>query len=310
MRLLTGATGAAGSLIASEFALHGDPVRVLVRNRAKASPLEDLAAVDIVEGDMADRGSLAAALDGIERVLMISSPSMDMVETQCAFIDACKAAGVRHVIKFSGLDARPETTFLFGRMHKQIEEYLEASGLAWTQLRPSGFMQEYLREAPTVINDGALYLPLEDVRLNPVDLVDVAKVGFALLRDGGHEGARLAVTGPEALTMAEVADQLSRATGRTVRYIPISPEQRRQALISHGIPAAIADALDAQVRERLQGGLESQVDLSTHRSFDIEPTTFLEFARRNAAMFGGAAAAVATKASPGESPAIGLRSVA
>ena len=61
--------------------------------------------------------------------------------TQTAFIDAARAAGVRHV------------TFPFGLMHKEIEEYFERSGLAWTHLRPTGFMQEYLREAPSIIND-------------------------------------------------------------------------------------------------------------------------------------------------------------
>ena len=103
---------------------------------------------------------------------------MDMVETQSTFIDVSKAAGVRHVIKFSGLDARPDTTFPFGIMHEEIEEYLEKSGLAWTQLRPTGFMQEYLRETPSIIQNGAFYLALGDGRLNPIDLVDVAKVGF------------------------------------------------------------------------------------------------------------------------------------
>ena len=127
---------------------------------------------------MSRRGTLGAALDGVDRVLMISAPLMDMVETQNTFIDAAKAAGVRHVIKFSGLDARPDTTFPFGIMHLAIEEYLEKSGLAWTQLRPTGFMQEYLREAPSIINDGAFYLALADVRLNPIDLIDVGKSAF------------------------------------------------------------------------------------------------------------------------------------
>ena len=240
---------------------------------------------------MSRRNSLGSALEGVDRVLMISGPRMDMVETQCTFVDACKAAGVRHVIKFSGLDARPETTFPFGLMHKEIEEYLEKSGLAWTHLRPTGFMQEYLREAPSIIHEDALYFALGDVRLNPIDLVDVAKVGFLLLRDGGHEGSRLPMTGPEALTMTEVAYRISRANGRTVRYVAVSPIRRRQALIAHGIPPEFADALDKQVEERLQGGLESQVELSTHQLFNIRPTTFLEFAQRNAEAFGGAAVA-------------------
>ena len=112
------------------------------------------------------------------------------------------------------------------------------------------------------------------MKLNPVDLVDVAKVGFLLLRDRGFEGARLHMTGPEALTMAEMADRISRAVGKSVRYVAVSPIQRRQALIAHGVPLEIADALDRQVEERLQGGIKSQVDFSTHRLFNVKPTTF------------------------------------
>jgi uncharacterized protein YbjT (DUF2867 family) len=285
MLLLTGATGAAGSFIANEFVRQQVPVRILVRHKTKAKRLENKPSIELVEGDMASRSSLASALDGVDRALMISASSMDMVETQCTFIDASKAAGVRHIIKFSGLDARIDTTFPFGRMHKDIEQYLETSGLAWTHLRPTGFMQEYLREAPSIVHDGALYLALGEVRLNPVDLVDVGKIGFHLLRDGGHEGQRLHLTGPEALTMAEVAERISRAIERPVRYVAISQEQRRQALIAHGIPAPIANALDKQVHERLKGGLESEVDLSTHKLFNIQPTTFMEFAKRNAESF-------------------------
>jgi uncharacterized protein YbjT (DUF2867 family) len=291
MLLLTGATGAAGSLIAREFMNQRESVRVLVRDRAKARWLENVPTVEIVSGDMSDRSSLTRALEGVERVLMISSPAMNMVETQSTFVDACKSAGIRQVIKFSGLDARPETRFPFGHMHWEIEQHLERSGLAWTHLRPTGFMQEYLREAPSIISDGALYLPLGDVRLNPVDLVDVAKVGFLLLRNGGHEGEALSLTGPEALTMTEIAERIANAAGKTVRYVPISAAQRRQALVAHGVPTEFADALDEQVTERLKGGRESKVDLSTHRGFNVQPTTFSQFARRNAQAFGVVSAA-------------------
>ncbi len=77
----------------------------------------------------------------------------------------------------------------------------------------------------------------------------------------------------------------------TVRYVAVSPIQRRQALIAHGVPLEVADALDRQVEERLKGGIESQVDLSTHRLFKVKPTTFLEFAQKNAEGFGLTAAA-------------------
>src|SRR5215467_4298308 len=125
MILLTGATGLAGSFITDEFVRERVPVRILVRNRAKAKGFDRAPTVQIVEGDMSRPSSLESALDGVDRVLMISAPLMDMVETQNTFIDAAKAAGVRHVIKFSGLDARPDTTFPFGIMHLAIEDRSE-----------------------------------------------------------------------------------------------------------------------------------------------------------------------------------------
>lgn len=97
------------------------------------------------------------------------------------------------------------------------------------------------------------------------------------------------MTGPEALTITEMADCISRAVGKTVRYVAVSPIQRRQALMASGVPPQIADALDRQVEERLKGGIESH--LATHQLFNVKPATFLEFARRNAEAFGAAAAA-------------------
>jgi len=104
MILLTGATGLAGSFVAQEFVRTQQRVRILVRNRAKVVHLASTPTVDIVEGDMSEKGSLRAALEGVARVLMISGPDPQMVEKQCTFVDGCKEAGVRHVIKFSGLD--------------------------------------------------------------------------------------------------------------------------------------------------------------------------------------------------------------
>jgi uncharacterized protein YbjT (DUF2867 family) len=162
MILVTGATGLSGSAVVREFARKADPVRALVRSRAKAQALETLPTVEVVEGDMLRAETLADALDGVERVLLISSADQQMLETQCAFIDAAKKAGVRHIVKFSGLNSALASPFLFTRMHAEIERYLERSGLAWTHLRPSQFMQVYLREVPTIVAESAFFLPLED----------------------------------------------------------------------------------------------------------------------------------------------------
>jgi uncharacterized protein YbjT (DUF2867 family) len=287
MILVTGATGLNGTAIIREFARHGEPVRALVRDRAKARPFDGLPSVEVVEGDMAKPDSLAAALDGVERALMISSAGPQMADTQRAFVDACRKAGVRHVIKFSGAESSigfDAKKFRFTRMHEDVERYLEASGLAWTHLRPSQFMQVYLREAPTIVAQSAIFLPAQGIELSPVDVDDIAKIAFALLRTGGHERKSYDITGPQALTMTDIADHISRAIGKPVRYVAVQPEERRRALLAAGVPPAIADALDEQAAERLRCP-QSRVDLSAHQMFGVRPTTFGEFATRHAAIF-------------------------
>jgi len=277
-----------------EFARQGRPVRGLVRNRANAQALEGLSGVEIVEGDMLRPETLGPVLVGVERVLMISSANRQMVDTQCTFVDACKKAGVAHVVKFSG--AEPDfdaQKFLFTRMHEEIERYLERSGLAWTHLRPSQFMQVYLREVGTIVAEGTLCLPLGDLQLAPVDIEDIAKVAVSLLWHGGHEGRSYDMTGPEPLTMKEIADRISQATGRTIRYVDIPLEEWRRRLLAAGMPEYFVDALDDQTRERRKRS-KSRVCLGAHQAFGVRPTTFAEFARRHAAVFRGEPGSAAT----------------
>jgi uncharacterized protein YbjT (DUF2867 family) len=275
-----------GSAVIREFARQKAPVRALVRNRAKSRELETLPSVEVVEGDMLRPETLGAALAGVERVLMISSADQQLVETQCTFIDAARKAEVQHLVKFSGVNAMLDSPFLFSRMHAEVERYLERSGLAWTHLCPSQFMQVYFREVPTIVTQSALFLPLQGAALSPVDIEDIAKVAFALLRSEGHESKTYSMTGPEALTMTEIVEQISLAIGKTVRYVNVPLEERRRALLAAGLPQYFADALDAQVSERLKGA-EATVHSGTHEFFGIHPTTFAEFARRNAATFRG-----------------------
>jgi uncharacterized protein YbjT (DUF2867 family) len=285
--LVTGATGLAGSAVIREFVRNGYSVRALVRSRAKARAFEAFPTVELVEGDMSRPATLEAALSGVDRVLLISSSDQQMAERQSTFIDAARKAEVRHIVKFSGLSAADvETPFVFGSMHAEIERYLEGSGLAWTHLRPSQFMTEYLREVPTILAQGGLFLPLEDARLVPVDVADIAKAAVALLTTPGHEARIYAMSGPEALSMEEVAEQISAAIGTAVRYVSITREARRQALLAAGVPSFFVDALDAQAGERLKG-TEGTVHPETHTALGIPPTPFADFARRHAGAFLG-----------------------
>jgi len=238
---------------------------------------------------MARTETLHRVLEGIDRALMISSADPDLLETQCRFVDACKAAGVAHVVKFSGKESGigfDAKKFPFTRMHEEAERYLEASGLLWTHLLPSQFMQVYLREAPIIAGKGLLRLPLDDVRLSPVDIEDIANIAFALLTQGGHQGRVFEITGPQALSMAEVASAISEATGKPVRYQKTTIEEHRRGMEAAGLSPFFVNAIIDQTLERLRHP-QSRVELGTHELFGVKPTTFAEFARRHAAVFAG-----------------------
>jgi uncharacterized protein YbjT (DUF2867 family) len=285
--LVTGAAGLSGSIIVRDFARRKAKVRALVRNRENTCELAARSMIEVVEGDMLRPETLGAALTDVERVLMISSSTSQMVETQCTFIDACKKAGVRHIVKFSGAEAGVDREkFRFMRMHDEIERYLESSGLAWTHLRPSQFMQMYFREAPTIVTRNAIFLPMENARLEPVDIEDIAKVAFALLHSEGHEGKSYDMTGPDSLTIAEIAERISSVIGKAVHYVNVSPEEKRKALLANGVPPFVADGIDELFAERRRRPAQP-VFLRTHELFGVRPTTFAEFALRNAAVFHG-----------------------
>ena len=305
MILVTGASGLNGSAVIREFVRRGRPVRALVHDPAKAATLRPAPDVDVVVGDMGRPETLGRALDGVDRALMISTANAKLVDTQCTFIDAAKKAGVPHLVKFSAIGSRESapSSFRFVRMHREVERYLEGSGLRWTHIRPSQFMHVYLREARTIAREGAFYLPLGDAKLAPIDVEDIARIAFAILHAEAQHGKRHEMTGPEALTMAEVAAYLSDALGKKVRYVDVDPAEMRTAILSAGNPPAFADAMDELFALRRSGHSdESSVNLRAHDTFGIRPTSFLEFARRNREIFLGRSAPIHLWASAQQGP--------
>jgi uncharacterized protein YbjT (DUF2867 family) len=286
MILVTGATGLNGAELMRRLSARGIPSRALVRNPAKAVALAALPHVEVVQGDMARPDSLAAALRGVDRAMLISSSEPAMLEVQCSFIDAARNAGVRHVVKLSGIIPELDSPFRFARMHAEIEQRLEASGMAYTHLRAGEFMPSYFRQVPSILARGVMALPMGEARIASVDIGDIAEVAIAVLTTSGHEGKIYPLTGPEALTMGEVADKLSAATGKTIRYVDVPPEEARQARLAAGMPPYLAEGLDELFAERRKGK-ESRVWPTIEEVFGWKPTTFKEFASRNAAVFRG-----------------------
>jgi len=258
----------------------------LVRDPTKAVTLAALPNVAIVAGDMARPETLAGALQGVDRAMLISSSAPDMLEVQSNFIEAARQAGVRHVVKLSGIMPEVDSPFRYARMHGEIEQRLEASGMAYTHLRAGEFFPAYFRQVRSITAKGAIILPMEDARIASIDIGDIAEVAATILTGAGHEGKIYPLTGPEALSMAEVAEKLSLATGKPIRYINVAPEEARSANLAAGMPPYTADALFELFAERRKGK-ESRVSPVIPTVFGWQATRFDEFAARNAAIFRG-----------------------
>lgn len=284
--LVTGATGLNGGELVRRLSASGVPVRALTRNPSKAHGLLSLPGIEIVEGDMSRPETLAPALRGVERAMLISSSDPAMLEVQSSFIDAAARAGVRHVVKLSGVFADLDSPFRFARMHAEIEKRLEASGMAYTHIRAGEFMPSYFRQVPSIVARDTLALPMEDARIASIDIGDIARVAATVLTSDGHEGKVYPITGPEALSMSEVAERLSAATGKAIRYVNVAPEEAKKAQLAAGVPPHLADALAELFAER-RNGAESTVWPTIETVFGWQPTSFAAFAARNAAIFRG-----------------------
>jgi uncharacterized protein YbjT (DUF2867 family) len=286
MILVTGATGLNGGVLVRLLSARGIPVRALVRNPARAAALYSLPHVEVVEGDMARPDTLAEPLRGVDRAMLISSSDPAMLEVQANFIDAAGKAGVEHVVKLSGIMPDIDSPFRFARMHGEAELHLERSGMAFTHLRAGEFMNAYFRQVAPIVARGAFFLPMEDARIASIDVGDIAEVAARVLTEAGHEGKIYRLTGPEALSMAEVAEKLSAATGKPIRYVNVAPAEARSAQLAAGMPQFTADALAELFAERRKGK-ESQVWPVIEEIIGRRATSFDDFATRNAAIFRG-----------------------
>jgi uncharacterized protein YbjT (DUF2867 family) len=263
------------------------PVRALVRDPGRAPQIASLPGVQVVTGDLGRAETLGPVLADVSQAVLISSADASMAEVQSSFIDAAAKAGVSHVVKLSGIMPDLGSPFRFARMHGQIEDHLAASGLNFTNLRAGEFMQAYFRQVPNIVARHELRLPMAGQRIASIDIADIAAVAVQILHGAGHDNQTYPITGPQALTMAEVAAILSDVTGTAIRYVDVPPEAARQAQLKAGMPPYLADALAELFAER-RAGKEAQVSALTPALLGRPATSFAEFAERNAAVFRGA----------------------
>jgi NAD(P)H dehydrogenase (quinone) len=235
---VTGSTGRLGGRVAARLAAAGVPQRLLVRDPARAPQLPGASAV---VAPYADGEAVRRALDAVPTVLMVSAAEApDRVDQHRTFVDAAAAAGVAHLVYVSFLGAAPDATFTLARDHWATEQHVRDRGLAATFLRDALYSDFF----PAMVGaDGVIRGPAGDGRVAAVAQDDVADAATAvLLAPSPHAGATYDLTGPEALTLTEVARTLTAVTGRRVTYQAETIQEAYASRAGFGAPDWQVDA--------------------------------------------------------------------
>jgi uncharacterized protein YbjT (DUF2867 family) len=233
MILITGANGRTGRAVLELLHSRGVPVRAMVRDAAKAT---GLIATEIVVADFSKPHTLPSVLEDVDSVYLTSAADPEQVTMHRNLIRAAAQMGVRHIVRHSVRGADDNSPIKIARWHAASQRELESSGIAWTHLQPVFNMQNFLRFAPSIRSHGTFVAPMRDGAISMVDARDVASVAVEALTSAGHEHQTYLVTGPEPLTFADAAQQLSNVLGRPIRYVDVSPEQARTGMLAAGMP--------------------------------------------------------------------------
>jgi uncharacterized protein YbjT (DUF2867 family) len=231
MIAVTGASGAVGGRVARSLAARGLPLRLVVRDASRAPDVE----ADVAVATYRDGAAMRAAFEGAETVYLVSgSESADRVAEHFSAVDAAAAAGVRRIVYVSFMGASPDCVFTFARDHAATEERIRSTGLEHVFLR-SCMYAEYV---PVFASpEGVIRGPAGEGRAAFVSRDEVADAAAAVLAaPNGHDGNTYDLTGPEALSLDEAAEVLSRAAGREIAYEPETLEQARESRRPSGAP--------------------------------------------------------------------------
>jgi uncharacterized protein YbjT (DUF2867 family) len=235
---VTGATGALGGDIASALAAAGASQRLVVRDPSRAPSLPG---TEVAVASYDDPDALAAAFAGIPTLFMVSAAENEnRVAQHYRCVDAAAAAGVERIVYTSFFKAGPQAVFTLGRDHWATEERIRASGMTWTFLRDN-FYADFL---PLTVDEGGVIRgPAGAGRVSAVVRRDVAAVATRVLLEAGqHDRASYDLTGPEALSMQEVAERLTAALGRSITYHDETIEEAYASRAKYEAPGWLVDA--------------------------------------------------------------------
>ncbi len=274
--LVTGATGTIGSHLVPLLDEAG--THVIAGSRSGQS--RDGVPARVV--DFEDPASLRRAFEGIDSLFLLFPLVPNKLELARHAIDAARDAGVRHIVRSSGAGADPQSPSTIGRLQGSIDELVMNSGIAWTIVRPSFFAQNWITYHGEMIRKGEVFLSYGDGKAGYVDALDIAAVSARVLLDPeAHAGAIHTLTGPAALGVQEVLDEIARASGRVATYRRIAESDAIAAMQTMGMDAWTTDilsGLNQAIAAGYAAGLTDDVQKITGRP----ARSFATFAEQNA----------------------------
>jgi len=228
---ITGASGAVGGRAARRLSKRGLPLRLVVRDPARAPELAD---AQVAKASYADPEAMRKAFEGVGTLFLVSAhEAVDRLEQHKQAVEAAAAAGVRKIVYLSFLSAGPDASFVLARQHYHTEQHIKETGARFVFLRDA----LYTDVVPLLVgSDGVVRGPAGNGRAGWVTRDDVAEVAAAVLASSGHDGTTFDLTGPESIDLNETADRLGRFIGRPITYQPETVEEAYSARAVYGAP--------------------------------------------------------------------------
>ena len=234
--LVTGATGNIGSGLVPALRGSGVEVRALVRDEAKAQPLKE-AGAEVVVGNLDDPETIKPIFEGVDKIFLLTSNGPAAAKQGRSVIEAAKQAGSPHIVRLSAWGTEKSRII---KSHQEINEALRSSGLSWTIVQPTFFMQNIMMAAQTIASDGNMYWPIKDGKIAMIDVRDVVDASLAVLTGSGHEGKTYTLTGPAAISFHDVAGTFTKILGKNVNYVDVPGEAAKESMVSMGVPEWVA----------------------------------------------------------------------
>jgi uncharacterized protein YbjT (DUF2867 family) len=275
--LITGSTGNVGSQVVKQLSSFSSSVRAAVQSKNRADDIKNTKA-ELVEMNFNKSDTIEAAFKDVQKIFLLTPFVPDMVEMSKSLIREAKKANVNHIVKQSAFGSDLKDGITMNKLHRQVEEAIESSGINYTFLRPMSFMQNYLGLSDSIKSQGVFYAPLIDSRTSFVDVRDIAAVAVEALTKTGHENKAYNITGPEAVSNYDIANILSNTTGRKITYVNISDDEARKGMKENGMQEWTINAL-MELYNFQKAGKASHVSLDVERVTNRKPISFEQFSK-------------------------------